>query len=142
MLTELSSWPLGKVPPKYPFLTCCRTYRSGTSLENVIEDACILIWNASLPLLQPTLRAHVLKPFARAVSALEELNSNQIELRRNLHYELAIGLIEVEDVLAKAKLHVDKAITLNQSDTFSKYYLEPLKNRILIRINLYDDPER
>jgi hypothetical protein len=63
-------------------------------------------------------------------------------LLRNLHYELAICLIEVEDVLAKAKVHVEKAIALNQSDQFSKFYLEPLKNRIIIRINLYEEPER
>ena len=121
-----------------------RTNRSGSSslIESFIEEACIFTWNAGLPLLNPELRGHVLKPFNRAVTALEEIGSTQTELLRNLHYELAICLIEVEDVLAKAKLHVEKAIALNQSEQFAKFYLEPLKNRIIIRINLYEEPER
>jgi hypothetical protein len=83
-----------------------------------------------------------LKPFSRAVVALEEINCANLELRRNLHYELAICEVEIEDVLAKAKLHLDKALALDQNEYFAKTYLEPLKHRIQIRINLYDDPER
>ncbi len=100
------------------------------------------IWNIALPLLQGSLRQFVLKPFSRTVVALEEVGGTNVDLRRNLYYELAICEVEVEDALAKAKTHIEKAIALNQSEEFNKLYLEPLKNRIQVRINLYDEPER
>ena len=48
--------------------------------------------------------------------------------------------IEVEDVLAKSNLHIDKAIALNASEDFHKLYLEPLKRIITVKMNLYDEP--
>jgi hypothetical protein len=42
-------------------------------MENFIEEACIFTWNAGFILLTPELRGHVLKPFNRAVTALEEI---------------------------------------------------------------------
>jgi hypothetical protein len=83
-----------------------------------------------------------LKPFTKAVQALEDLGSKMTEMRSRMHYEIAVCEIEVEDVLAKANLHIDKAIALNTSEEFHKLYLEPLKRRITVKMNLYDEPDR
>lgn len=56
--------------------------------------------------LQKELRHFVLKPLTKAVHALEEVGSNMTDLRAQIHYEVAICELEVEDILSKAKLHI------------------------------------
>lgn len=102
---------------------------------------------------QPQWRKHILKPFTRAALALEFVNSNLKELRyqvttlfyfphrKKLHYEIALCEVEVEDVLSKGKSHVEKAIKLCNNSEFSKFFLEPFKQRIELKLLMYSEPE-
>jgi hypothetical protein len=55
----------------------------------LLQDACLLIWNTGLVLLQKNLRMQVQQPFNQAANALEKISSPLHRLRVLFHLELA-----------------------------------------------------
>lgn len=56
---------------------------------DVINEGCYLIWNMSLPFLKGSTRNLLYRPFTAAAQALENISSNENQLRIQLHLELA-----------------------------------------------------
>lgn len=54
----------------------------------LIYEACLMVWNASLPLLNENHSKELLKPFIIASKLLEEIESNDCSLRIRFHFEL------------------------------------------------------
>ena len=78
----------------------------------LVQDGCIIIWNTSLPLLQPSLISYAERALYLAASALEAINSPLAQLRASLHLELA-RLDATRDFMQKASAHVKKALALD-----------------------------
>mmetsp|Transcript_10016 Transcript_10016/g.32318 ORF Transcript_10016/g.32318 Transcript_10016/m.32318 type:complete len:2495 (+) Transcript_10016:742-8226(+) len=85
--------------------------RRAESLE-LIQDVCVYMWNVALPLLQPSLLPLVAPSLEMAASALEEIGSPLLQLRANLHLELARRDASA-DLVSKASAHVSKALSLD-----------------------------
>lgn len=68
----------------------------------LVEDICVAIWNAGLPLCTPHLREHIHTAFAMASDALERTLSTLVVLRAQLHLELS-KCEERADFVVKAK---------------------------------------
>lgn len=81
----------------------------------LIQDGCIIIWNVSLPLLQPSLIGYAERALYLAASALEAIASPLSQLRASLHLELA-RLDATRDFMQKASAHVKKALALDVPD--------------------------
>ena len=116
-----------------------------------VQDACQLIWKASLPLLQPDLRHNLTRVFASATNALESMNSTLNRLRAALHLELAHCYV-AEDNLKEAHAHVSKGLTLDYTATETEVertgyerpldrYLVPLEHMLKIKGGFHDDKE-
>ena len=116
-----------------------------------VQDACQLIWTASLPLLQPSLRHSLTRVFASASSALESVGSTLNRLRAALHLELAHCYV-AEDNLKEAHAHVSKGLTLDYTATDAEVertgyerpldrYLVPLEHALKIKGGFHDDKE-
>ena len=116
-----------------------------------VQDACQLIWTASLPLLQPNLRHSLTRVFASALSALESVESTLNRLRAALHLELAHCYV-AEDNLKEAHAHVSKGLTLDYTATEAEVartgyerpldrYLVPLEHALKIKGGFHDDKE-
>merc|ERR1719181_2668771 len=71
----------------------------------LVQDGCIIIWNTSLPLLQPSLISYAERALYLAASALEAIASPLNQLRASLHLELA-RLDATRDFMQKASTHV------------------------------------
>ena len=78
----------------------------------LIQDGCVIIWNVSLPLLQPSLIGYAERVLYLAASALEAIASPLAQLRASLHLELA-RLDAARDFMQKAAQHVSKALILD-----------------------------
>ena len=116
-----------------------------------VQDACQLIWTASLPLLQPSLRHSLTRVFASASSALESVGSTLNRLRAALHLELAHSYV-AEDNLKEAHAHVSQGLTLDYTATDAEVertgyerpldrYLVPLEHALKIKGGFHDDKE-
>ena len=116
-----------------------------------VQDSCQLIWTASLPLLQPSLRHNLTRVFASASSALESVGSTLNRLRAALHLELAHCYV-AEDNLKEAHAHVSKGLTLDYTATDAEVertgyerpldrYLVPLEHALKIKGGFHDDKE-
>lgn len=79
----------------------------------LIYEGCVLIWNISLPFLNENHRSELLKPFQLAARLLEEIESNDFDLRIRFHYELA-------------KIHLDDSPNKN-SDSDVIGFLKKIK---------------
>jgi hypothetical protein len=78
-----------------------------------IQDACQLIWTASLPLQQPNLRHQLTRVYTAAANALEAVGSSLNRLRTALHLELAYCYVaEDMPVLANAQVAKVERCTL------------------------------
>ncbi|OQS06623.1 hypothetical protein THRCLA_20333, partial [Thraustotheca clavata] len=134
---------------------------------NLMQDICIFAWNVALPLLEPHLRKHVHRLFQAATALLEELDSPLVQLRAQMHLETAKCEM-MSDYLAKASVHVNKALVLDYGESattpphedaghktnkpstpdpslttgrqFDKFLL-PLKQVLDLKSNLYGEPE-
>ena len=78
----------------------------------LVQDGCVIIWNVSLPLLQPSLIGYAERTLYLAASALEAIASPLSQLRASLHLELA-RLDATRDFMQKAAQHVNKALLLD-----------------------------
>ncbi|KDO34281.1 hypothetical protein SPRG_19099 [Saprolegnia parasitica CBS 223.65] len=131
---------------------------------HLMQDICIYAWNVALPLLEPHLRKHVHRLFTAATALLEELDSPLVTLRAQMHLETAKCEMQC-DYLAKASVHVNKALVLDYGEVassdesahpsakakapsasvevvraFDKYLL-PMKRVLDLKSNLYGEPD-
>ena len=116
-----------------------------------VQDACQLIWTASLPLLQPDLRHNLTRVFACATNALESMSSTLNRLRAALHLELAHCYV-AEDNLKEAHVHVSKGLSLDYTAAETEVertgferpldrYLVPLEHMLKIKGGFHNDKE-
>jgi tetratricopeptide (TPR) repeat protein len=116
-----------------------------------IQDACQLIWTASLPLQQPNFRHLLTRVFAAATSALESVGSPLNRLRTALHLELAYCYV-AEDMLAQANIQVSKGLALDYLSPDEEVqrtgydrpldrFFDPLARVLALKGSLYEDPE-
>ena len=93
-----------------------------------IEEVCIVLWNAALPLLQPHLRKHIHRAFTLAVDALEDFASPNMQLRTQLHFEVC-KCEDAADFVGKAKIEGNKSVSLDygiiESESISKALAGP-----------------
>lgn len=82
-----------------------------TRLEDpvLLQEICIVIWNTSLPLLEPHLIQNVYRAFQLAASCLADIASPLVQLRAQLHFELA-KCEEQNDFVVKAKAQTQLAL--------------------------------
>lgn len=79
---------------------------------NILEQACMIAWRLSLPLLQPHLRTQVERLFNLASTLLDESESLLLAFRSHLYLEIA-KLDAALDFVAKAYANSSKGIGLD-----------------------------
>ncbi|XP_060585472.1 cilia- and flagella-associated protein 46-like isoform X2 [Ruditapes philippinarum] len=107
---------------------------------NVIQVGCVTQWNLCLPLLQPNLRHHVRKPLTLVAEALENIQSLLVQLRCQVHTELAKCEEDVEQIEV-AMTNLKKALALDDAKIYQER-LEVMLHRLELRSELYQQPER
>ncbi|GAQ78456.1 hypothetical protein KFL_000130380 [Klebsormidium nitens] len=117
-----------------------------------VEDTCQLIWQAALPLLDPSRRHVAARALRAAASALETVGSGMHRLRAQIHLELA-ELHQAEELLSKAEDEARKGFELDYEappgeveaagcDRPLDRHLEPLLKRMKLKRDIYSDPDR
>ncbi|KAK6186277.1 hypothetical protein SNE40_008346 [Patella caerulea] len=107
---------------------------------NIIQVGCVTQWNLSLPLQQANLRQHIRKHLIIIADALEEIQSLLIQLRCQIHTELAY-CEENNEQIQVAMQHLKKALLLDDGNVY-KERLEVVLHRLELRSELYKQPER
>ncbi|XP_028324506.1 cilia- and flagella-associated protein 46 isoform X2 [Gouania willdenowi] len=77
-----------------------------------VQAVCVAQWNTCLMLLQHNLRNHIKKPLLRISQALENIQSMLVEVRCQVHSELA-AIEEEEGRLEISLTHLQKAMVLD-----------------------------
>ncbi|KAK7109057.1 hypothetical protein V1264_013170 [Littorina saxatilis] len=112
--------------------------RSGD--PNVIQAGCVAQWNLCLPLIQPNLRRQVRKALTLIAEALEDIQSLLMQLRCQVHTELAKCEEDLEQIQV-AMEHLKKALLLDDGGVYQER-LEVMLRRLELRSQLYRQPER
>ncbi|KAL4232411.1 Cilia and flagella associated protein 46 [Mactra antiquata] len=107
---------------------------------NVIQVGCVTQWNLCLPLLQPNLRHYVRKPLTQVAEALENIQSLLVQLRCQIHTELA-KCEEDSEQIEVAMTNLKKALALDDAKIYQER-LEVMLHRLDLRSELYKQPER
>ncbi|XP_076434592.1 cilia- and flagella-associated protein 46-like isoform X2 [Babylonia areolata] len=107
---------------------------------NVIQAGCVTQWNLCLPLTQPNLRRLIRKPLTLIAEALEDIQSLLIQLRCQIHTELARCEEDLEQIQV-AMEHLKKALNLDDGNVYQER-LEVMLRRLELRSQLYRQPER
>ncbi len=129
---------------------------------DLINETCFLIWNISLPFLKKEFRKNFQKAFTTAADLLEQIESNESQLRANLHFELTKCYLD-DDLLAEADTQITKALNLDYSIPVNKLgitlkngdrninvsylqrnleqFLIYLKRSVSVKTNIYSDPQ-
>lgn len=125
---------------------------SDTSERNhIVQYGCVLVWNMSLPILQPNTRGQIARCLQNAAKHLEDIGSNMVMLRTLLYYEAALTDVD-SDFLNKASTKIEKALSMdyNPEGDDQRVYslLRPLdrflvwmKRKLDVRGNLYAKPD-
>lgn len=105
-----------------------------------IQYGCLTLWNLSLPLLMWNLRSYLRKPLILVAQALEDIQSLFMQLRCQVHLELAQCEEETEHIRLAIK-HLQKAIALDDTGLYTEKLKRKL-HRLTLRSELYKQPER
>eukprot|EP01135_Chromosphaera_perkinsii_P007252 Nk52_evm60s745 gene=Nk52_evmTU60s745 len=120
-------------------ITTAIKYAAYDKLHQLVQTGCVILWNGSLPLLQPNLRCMIKEPFKVAAQALETSESTLSHLLCPIHIEL--GKCEEDDgMFTKAKTHIYKAIELDLTGQHTQF-LQTRKRRLDILTAIYDEWE-
>jgi tetratricopeptide (TPR) repeat protein len=111
-----------------------------TKDESLIEPTCVVIWNMSLPLLQPPLRLFLYRPLTAIINALSTMDSVLDVLRFNVHSELVKISSDMSNTDG-ALTHVDSAMKLIEHDKRDHVRsLMFIKRRLELKKELYITP--
>ncbi|KAM3606725.1 uncharacterized protein V6R79_022079 [Siganus canaliculatus] len=103
------------------------------------QAVCATQWSCCLPLLQHNLRKRIKKPLLSVAQALEDTQSMLLEMRCQVHSELAV--IEEEEGCLEASLtHLQKAMLLDHGSQQER--LLSAFHRLQLRQTLYQTPSR
>ena len=142
-------------------LTCHRI-----EVPDIMHRGCVLSWNLGLPLLTPFQRKFVHRLFTLAVGFLDGMDSPLVQLRAQLHFELAKCELS-SDFITKALEHVDGALRTDYGnllvdvidtsefdidETLIEHvrkekerpldpYLTQLRSRLTLTSSLYETPD-
>jgi len=120
---------------------------------DLVNDCCVAIWNAALPLLQPDLRLQCKKILSAAVLALELFNSLLHELRVLFHFELS-KCDQAQDLLASAAGNTTRALSLDYpssavdvaaSGGYTRAWdkeIKPFHYKLAMKMSLFAPPDR
>ncbi|CAB1430487.1 unnamed protein product [Pleuronectes platessa] len=104
-----------------------------------VQVVCATLWRFCLPLLQHNLRKHIKTPLLRVARVLEDAQSSLLEMRCQVHSELAV--IEEEEGCLEASLtHLQKAIQLDNGTQSQR--LSWALHLLQLRKTLYQAPSR
>ncbi|CAB1312512.1 unnamed protein product [Coregonus sp. 'balchen'] len=106
----------------------------------VMQAVCASQWNACLPLLQHNLRRNVKGALLKVAQVLEDTHSVQLEMRCQVHSELAV-IEEEEGRLEPALLHLQRALLLDERGVHHERLTSAL-NLLQLRGTLYQTPSR
>ncbi|KAK3554153.1 hypothetical protein QTP70_019080, partial [Hemibagrus guttatus] len=113
-----------------------RALREGDA--EVTQSVCVALWNSCLPLLQHNLRKNLKSPLLTLSQALENMNSMLLDMRCQIHAELA-AIEEEAERLEPAAQHLQAALVLDESGQFQQRLSFHL-HLIQLRSNLYRTP--
>ncbi|XP_034754581.1 cilia- and flagella-associated protein 46 isoform X3 [Etheostoma cragini] len=104
-----------------------------------LQAVCATQWSICLPLLQHNLRKRIKTPLLRVAQVLEDMQSTLLEMRCQVHSELAV--IEEEDGRLEASLtHLQKAMMLDNGTQRER--LSSAFRLLQLRGTLYQTPSR
>ncbi|XP_071337384.1 cilia- and flagella-associated protein 46 isoform X2 [Trachinotus anak] len=104
-----------------------------------VQAVCATQWKVCLPLLQHNLRKRIKTPLLRVVQALEDMQSMLLEMRCQVHSELAV--IEDEEGRLEASMtHLQKAMLLDNGTQRER--LSSALHLLQLRGTLYQIPSR
>ncbi|XP_073337460.1 cilia- and flagella-associated protein 46 isoform X1 [Pagrus major] len=104
-----------------------------------MQAVCATQWSFCLPLLQHNLRKHIKAPLLSVARVLEDMQSTLLEMRCQVHSELAV--IEEEEGRLEASLtHLQKALLLDNGTQRER--LSSALRLLQIRGTLYQTPSR
>ncbi|KAM7408201.1 hypothetical protein PAMA_002070 [Pampus argenteus] len=104
-----------------------------------IQAVCATQWSFCLPLLQHNLRKQIKTPLLRVAQVLEDIQSMLLEMRCQVHSELAV--IEEEEGRLEASLtHLQKAMLLDNGT--QRESLSSAFHLLQLRQTLYQTPSR
>ncbi|KAM9847487.1 cilia- and flagella-associated protein 46 [Aulostomus maculatus] len=105
-----------------------------------VQTVCATQWSFCLPLLQHNLRRRIKAPLFRVAQALEDMQSMLLEMRCQVHSELAV-MEEEEGRLEASSTHLQKALLLDNNGTWRESLASAL-HLVKLRGTLYQTPSR
>ncbi|XP_046691474.1 cilia- and flagella-associated protein 46 isoform X1 [Silurus meridionalis] len=115
-----------------------RAVREGDA--QVTQSVCAALWNSCLPLLQHNLRKNIKSPLLTLSKALEDINSMLLDMRCQVHAELA-AIEEEAERLEPAIQHLHAALGLDENGQFHQRLSFSL-HCLQLRSKLYSTPTR
>ncbi|XP_076830740.1 cilia- and flagella-associated protein 46 isoform X3 [Brachyhypopomus gauderio] len=115
-----------------------RAVREGDG--QVTQCVCAALWNICLPLLQPNLRRSIKRALLTLAHALEDISSTLLDVRCQVHAELAV-IEEEEERLEPAVRHLHQALALDERGQ-QQQSLSFSLNLLQLRTSLYSAPVR
>ncbi|XP_072095861.1 cilia- and flagella-associated protein 46 isoform X2 [Mobula birostris] len=106
---------------------------------DLIQTVCVTQWNLCLPLLEPNLRKHVYKPLVNVATALNDLDSLLIQLRCQVHIEIA-QIEEDENRIEVALEQLKKALQVSDRGPY-KTYIKQTMHRLQLYSSVYKFPK-
>ncbi|XP_035810814.2 cilia- and flagella-associated protein 46 isoform X2 [Amphiprion ocellaris] len=104
-----------------------------------VQAVCVTQWNFCLPLLQRNIRKRIKTPLLRVAEALEDMQSMLLEMRCQVHSELA-AIEEEEGHLEASLTHLQRAMLLDNGTQQER--LSSAFRLLQLRRMLYETPPR
>ncbi|XP_036429472.1 LOW QUALITY PROTEIN: cilia- and flagella-associated protein 46 [Colossoma macropomum] len=107
---------------------------------HVTQCVCASLWNSCLPLLQNNLRRSIKRPLLTLAHALEDINSMLLNMRCQVHAELA-AIEEEEQRLELALKHLHTALGLDENGQYQQHLSSSL-HLLQLHTSIYATPTR
>ncbi|KAL7877973.1 hypothetical protein SRHO_G00046160 [Serrasalmus rhombeus] len=108
--------------------------------DQVTQCVCASQWNSCLPLLQTNLRRSIKRPLLALAHALEDINSMLLDMRCQVHAELA-AIEEEEQRLEPALKHLHTALGLDEKGQYQQHLSSSL-HLLQLHTSIYTTPTR
>ncbi|XP_072246405.1 cilia- and flagella-associated protein 46 [Leuresthes tenuis] len=106
---------------------------------HAVQAVCVTQWSLCLPLLQHNLRKRIKTPLLKLAHVLEDIQSMLLEVRCQVHSELAI-IEEEEECLEASLTHLQKAMLLDNGTQRER--LSSAFHLLQLRRTVYSTPTR